>query len=88
MAIAAGSPAIDRGTQSNCESFLSTDQRQVAFTDGNGDGTVLCDSGAYEAPTVFISRPVPSLSALWLGLLSLLVGAIAISVRRKATLAP
>ncbi len=42
-----GSPAIDKGTNSGCP---ATDQRGVARpSDGNRDGSAICDIGAYEA---------------------------------------
>ncbi len=45
-ALPAGSPAIDAGTNTGCP---ATDQRGVARPfDGNGDGTPVCDIGAYE----------------------------------------
>ncbi|HFE65717.1 MAG TPA: hypothetical protein ENJ93_00520 [Chloroflexi bacterium] len=41
-----GSPAIDRGDNATC---LSQDQRSVPRPqDGNGDGTAVCDIGAFE----------------------------------------
>ncbi|MBO3459586.1 hypothetical protein G7B40_033180 [Aetokthonos hydrillicola Thurmond2011] len=44
--IYAGSPAIDGGTNEQCQ---STDQRGVTRPqDGNKDGTAVCDVGAYE----------------------------------------
>jgi hypothetical protein len=49
MALGAGSPAIDAGDSINAP---STDQRGVARTDGNGDGIVAVDIGAFEAPAV------------------------------------
>jgi hypothetical protein len=53
----AGSPAIDAGNPSGCRdnagTFLPTDQRGFARpADGNNDGTVRCDIGAYEANAV------------------------------------
>lgn len=46
-ALLPGSPAIDAGDIINC---LPTDQRGFARpADGNGDGTAICDIGAYEA---------------------------------------
>ena len=53
----AGSPAIDAGNPSGCRDnagmFLPTDQRGFARpADGNNDGTVRCDIGAYEANAV------------------------------------
>ncbi len=45
-ALLAGSPAIDAGSNVGCP---ATDQRGVARPfDGNGDGTPVCDIGAYE----------------------------------------
>ena len=54
------SPAIDAAGASACP---SRDQRGVARKDGNGDGTVVCDVGAFEAPTntrPTISNPRPA----------------------------
>lgn len=45
-ALPAGSPAIDAGSNTGCP---STDQRGfLRPTDGNGDGSAICDIGAYE----------------------------------------
>ncbi|MCU1349888.1 MAG: hypothetical protein JWO56_2918, partial [Acidobacteria bacterium] len=49
MALGAGSPAIDAGDSINAP---STDQRGVARTDGNGDGIIAVDIGAFEAPAL------------------------------------
>lgn len=48
-ALLPGSPAIDAGNRTSC---LAADQRGMARHDGNGDGTVTCDVGAYEAGTM------------------------------------
>jgi len=59
-ALLPGSPAIDRAANSAC---LFTDQRGVQRKDGNGDGTVICDIGAFEAPTntrPTITNPIPT----------------------------
>ncbi len=46
IALGAGSPAIDAGNPELCPDF---DQRGVARPiDGDGDGTAICDMGAYE----------------------------------------
>ena len=60
-AILAASPAIDAGGAGACP---SRDQRGVARKDGDGDGTVICDIGAFEAPTntrptITNPRPAP-----------------------------
>lgn len=48
----AGSPAIDAGNPSGClgvgDVALTTDQRGFNRMDGNNDGTVRCDIGAFE----------------------------------------
>jgi len=47
-----GSPAIDSGADEGCP---STDQRGVNFgrpADGNGDGSAVCDIGAFESAAV------------------------------------
>jgi hypothetical protein len=49
MALGAGSPAIDAGDSTNAP---STDQRGVARIDGNGDGIIAVDIGAFEAPAL------------------------------------
>jgi hypothetical protein len=53
QALLAGSPAIDAGDPSGCKStngaLLLRDQRGLPRTvDGNGDGTAVCDIGAFE----------------------------------------
>ncbi len=46
VALGTGSPAIDAGTNTGCP---ATDQRgAIRPRDGNGDGTPVCDMGAYE----------------------------------------
>jgi predicted outer membrane repeat protein len=54
-ALLAGSPAIDRGNPAGCRdpggALLATDQRGPGYPrtkDGNGDGTAICDVGAFE----------------------------------------
>lgn len=48
MALGAGSPAIDAADPAKAS---ATDERGVGRTDGNGDGVVVADIGAFEAPT-------------------------------------
>ncbi len=48
MALGTGSPAIDAADPAKAP---ATDERGVARTDGNGDGSVIADIGAFEAPT-------------------------------------
>ncbi len=56
QALGAGSPAIDAGDDAACQALASAfDQRGTGFprrNDGNGDGVVICDVGAVEAPAV------------------------------------
>ena len=61
MELQTGSPAIDAGNPAGCTDFamppntLATDQRgEERPRDGDGDGTTVCDVGAYEraAPTL------------------------------------
>jgi CSLREA domain-containing protein len=48
QALLAGSPAIDAGNNAGCP---ASDQRAALRpVDGNGDGTAVCDIGAYEYP--------------------------------------
>ncbi|MGI9264461.1 MAG: choice-of-anchor Q domain-containing protein, partial [Gammaproteobacteria bacterium] len=50
MALLQGSPAIDTGANARCP---DTDQRgEVRPIDGNGDGSALCDIGAYETSVI------------------------------------
>ena len=58
-ALLPGSPAIDAATNTGCP---ITDQRAVARKDGDKNGTVVCDIGAYErsdfkAPSVSSTTP-------------------------------
>jgi predicted outer membrane repeat protein len=56
----AGSKAIDAGTNINC---ATSDQRGAARPmDGNGDGTAVCDLGAYEADSVAVVTATPTTS--------------------------
>ena len=57
-ALLAGSPAIDAGDNSGCP---VTDQRSIQRPlDGNGDGTAVCDRGAFEADAVTLTpEPMP-----------------------------
>jgi CSLREA domain-containing protein len=58
-ALVGGSAALDAVPASNCPP-PPTDERLLPRPfDGNGDGTPLCDSGAYEAQTV-LATPTPT----------------------------
>ena len=73
MALLSGSPAIDGGVSLVCP---LADQRGVPPQDGDGNGTVVCDVGAFEAPT-FVRRPAPSpvpISGGALAVLAMLLG--------------
>jgi hypothetical protein len=64
-ALVAGSPAIDAGNPGGCPdnsgALLLTDQRGfVRHVDGNNDGTVRCDIGAFEYGAEFIPPPAPT----------------------------
>lgn len=60
-ALQAGSPAIDAGSPTDCP---VTDQRGITRPlDGDGDGTAICDVGAYEAPPIiFVDRDATGLN--------------------------
>lgn len=86
MALSVGSPAIDAAISANCP---ATDQRGQAPADGDGNGSVVCDIGAYEAPTFVLSPanalPVPALSASLLaavGILLAVLGGVRLLRRR------
>jgi len=72
-ALLTGSPAIDRGNPSGCidekGNPLTQDQRGAPRpVDGNGDGVVVCDIGAYELQLV---RPAPAVSPWVAGVLAI-----------------
>ncbi len=62
-ALLQGSPAIDRGTNAGC---VVSDQRGFLRQDGDADGTLTCDIGAFEAantkPTITNLKPAPGSS--------------------------
>ncbi|MCX6030394.1 MAG: hypothetical protein NT169_13995 [Chloroflexi bacterium] len=63
MALGRGSIAIDRipNSVNGCGADFITDQRgQPRPLDGNGDGLMACDAGAYEAPAQALPTPTPS----------------------------
>lgn len=65
-ALASGSPAIDTGDPAGCLGWdpgtggnfpFTTDQRGAPRpTDGDGDTSVICDAGAFEAPTAEVQE--------------------------------
>jgi hypothetical protein len=64
QALQRGSPAIDAGDPAGCSdttgNLLATDQRGGArAVDGNGDGNVRCDIGAFEYGAIFLT-PTPT----------------------------
>ena len=65
VALAANSPAVDAGSSAapSC-STGSTDQRGFPrVTDGNGDGTAVCDIGAYELAAFVQATTTPAATA-------------------------
>jgi len=73
MALGAGSAAVDAGDNATC---AKTDQRGIARIDGDGNGSVVCDIGAYEAPAgtvVVVPPPAPAVSAPMLSRIGLLL---------------
>jgi hypothetical protein len=63
-ALVSGSPAIDAGNPGGCRdnqgTLLLTEQRGFArHVDGNNDGTVRCDIGAFEYGAEFVPVPPP-----------------------------
>ena len=85
LALLAGSPAIDGGLSLPCP---LSDQRGVPPQDGDGNGSVVCDIGAYEAPRfVAPPKPVPlapePLAAL--ALMLLLAASAALRTRARRT---
>ncbi|MBZ0283743.1 MAG: PQQ-binding-like beta-propeller repeat protein [Anaerolineae bacterium] len=65
MALQSGSAAIDRGSNSICAAspIHNLDQRGVSRpVDGDGNGSVLCDVGAFESPLLHPSDAAPPLN--------------------------
>ncbi len=81
MALAFGSPAIDAAVAANCP---PTDQRGQVPVDGNGDGIVVCDTGAYEfVPTL---AQIPTLDRTGVVGLALLLASLAfVALRRRGS---
>lgn len=66
FALLPGSPAIDAGDNLNCP---STDQRGVARPlDGDGNGSSICDIGAYEKEIPVTQLTVLDPAEVWIGL--------------------
>ena len=84
MALQAGSPAIDGGNNATCP---ATDQRGNARADGDNNGSVVCDIGAYEVAAIALvgSTAVPALSDWSLVILGLLLAGFGASRHRKAS---
>jgi hypothetical protein len=80
-ALVAGSPAIDAGDPDGCrdsvKALLRTDQRGFArHADGNKDGTIRCDTGAYEFGAELLPIPPPPLA---IGVATLATGEAGVS---------
>lgn len=73
------SPAVDGGDSGTC---LPADQRGHARVDGDNDGTVVCDIGAYEADAGSESVPATSTAGLVALALLLALGGGALLLRR------
>jgi len=69
-----GAPAIDAAVAANCP---PTDQRGSLRSDGNGDGIVVCDIGAFEAPAAPFNPSLHQIPTLDSMLLILLAAALA-----------
>ncbi len=87
VALLAGSAAIDAVGVNECTDVdgapVSTDQRGISRPqDGNGDGTALCDAGAFEALTPTVAIPMLDLASLTTLALVLLGGALVMLRRR------
>jgi hypothetical protein len=82
MALGPGSPAIDAGNNATC---LATDQRGAPRADGNGDGGVVCDIGAFEFVAVApLAAVVPTLDVgALLVLAALLAGSAALILHSR-----
>lgn len=84
MAITSPSAAIDAGTPGNC-ALVTTDQRGQPATDGDGDGSVVCDSGAFEADASSVLA-IPSLGGAGLAALATALACLGVwrtSLRRR-----
>jgi predicted outer membrane repeat protein len=85
MALSAGSPAIDAGNNLTC---TANDQRGFPRKDGDGNGTVICDIGAFEfdpaAAAIGIAVPTPALDRDLLALLVLALAGLGAMARRRS----
>lgn len=83
QALQAGSAAIDAGV----DPCPATDQRtEPRPADGDGNGSALCDVGAYElqgGPPAVVIQEIPSLSGAGLALLALTLALAALATTRR-----
>jgi predicted outer membrane repeat protein len=84
MALSSGSPAIDAGNNATC---TPTDERGVARVDGNGDGSLVCDIGAFEfqpapPPRRVAPAAIPVGGTGWLLFAAILLAVVGVAALR------